>query len=109
MHTDIRARGFSLTDGLRSAVEREAVDFQRRLPCDLGAIRVRLFDTNGSTRGGADKVCRVHARLGGQRAAPVATATDADLYRAIVSAFTKLSSGGRTATHRSRSLRRTSS
>ena len=109
MNTDICARGFALTDSLRVAVEREAEEFQRQLPRGNGPISVRLFDTNGSARGGADKVCLVHARVTGQRASLVATAIDSDLYRAIVSAFAKLSRSARTAAHRTRSLRRKSS
>jgi ribosome-associated translation inhibitor RaiA len=106
MITDTCARGFALTEGLRNAVEREAAEFQRCFPRRLGPISVRLFDINGSSRGGADKGCLIHARLGGQRVSLVATAVDGDLYRAITAAFEKLMRGARTAELRTRSLRR---
>lgn len=62
MNTDIHARGFTLAEALRAAVERAAADLHRRLPQRIGAVSVRLFDANG-TRGGADQGCLVHLRL----------------------------------------------
>jgi ribosome-associated translation inhibitor RaiA len=106
MNTDICARGFSLTAGLRSTVERESQEFQYSFPRGIGSIKVRLFDINGSTRGGADKGCLIHARLRGTRTSLVATAVDTDLYRAINTAFVKLMRGARAALHRTRKLQR---
>lgn len=106
MNTDICARGFSLTAGLRSAVERESEEFQSNFPRGFGSVKVRLFDINGSSRGGADKGCLIHARLRGTRASLVATAIDTDLYRAINMAFVKLMRGARAALHRTRKLER---
>lgn len=106
MSTDICARGFSLTEGLRSAVEREAEELQSGFPRGFGSIKVRLFDINGSSRGGTDKGCLIHARLRGSRASLVATAVDTDLYRAINAAFVKLLRGARGALHRNRKLQR---
>jgi putative sigma-54 modulation protein len=105
MNTDVHARGFTLTEALRAAVEREAADLHRRLPERIGAVSVRLFDANG-TRGGADKGCLVHLRLAGSGAAVVASHLDADLYAAIARAFAKLHRGARGALERRRAPRR---
>jgi ribosomal subunit interface protein len=81
MQIDIQARDFSLTQSLRSHVE-------RRLGFALGPrydrisrILVRLSDINGP-RGGRDKRCRLHLVMPG-RANVVIEDTRADLYAAI--------------------------
>ena len=63
MRIDVQARGFSLTDSLLGAVERRAADFRTAFPDLQPQIQVRLFDVNGQ-RGGIDKGCLLHARLG---------------------------------------------
>ena len=105
MNTDIHARGFTLTAPLRAAVERQAEDLRRRQPRRIGALAVRLFDING-TRGGLDKGCLVHARVGRGASVVVATEVDSDLYRAIERAFAKLRRGLRAALARGRATRR---
>lgn len=106
MKTDICARGFSLTAALRSAVDRQSVELQQAFPRGFGSLSVRLFDTNGTSRGGADKGCLIHARLRGSRASLIATAIDIDLYRAIAAAFMKLVRNARVARDRTRNLQR---
>lgn len=88
MHTDVQSRGFSLTPAVRAAVDHEARDYARRFPKLTASLKVRLFDVNG--RGGPDKGCLVHARVGANRMNVVASVLDADLHRAINAAFVKL-------------------
>jgi putative sigma-54 modulation protein len=102
---DIQARSFSLTPSLRQAVEAEAVQFQQAFDGRLDNLRVRLFDANGD-RGGIDKGCMISARVGGKATAVVASSIDADMYRAIAAAFTRLSRGARHALQRSVARRR---
>lgn len=85
MMTDLQARDFTVTPALRRAVETEAERFGARFGRFVTKLSVRLYDTNGD-RGGADKGCRVHARLAGGRAV-TASVVDADLYKAIPAAF----------------------
>src|SRR5512139_3535192 len=88
MNIDTQARGFVLTQALRSAVSREA---QTAFMGLTGAIhlQVRLFDVNGP-RGGADKGCLSTAHVRRSRRVLVASALDEDLYCAIPHAFAKL-------------------
>lgn len=101
---DIQARGFSLTAALRSAAEREVRAFAAQFPQHSPEVRMRLFDVNGR-RGGLDKGCLVSAHLGRGRTV-VASDLDTDLYQAIVSAFTKLLRGTRSALNRELQRRR---
>ena len=105
MKIDIASRGFALSPALRERVETEAGEFQRQFPQAFQALLVRLSDING-TRGGPDKGCLIHARLGRYRISVVASEIDADLYRAIPAAFLKLERGVRSALQRQRASRR---
>jgi putative sigma-54 modulation protein len=102
MDIDIQSRGFSLTRALQHAIEGEALQYASRCSRTLAGLRVRLFDTNGP-RGGSDKTCLIQARLR-RRESVVASHVDADLYRAIATAFAKLERGTRSAlgVHRAR-------
>ena len=81
MNIDIQARDFSLTQALRSHVERR-VGFALSTRYDrIKRILVRLSDINGP-RGGRDKRCRLYVALPGQ-ADVVIEDTQADLYAAI--------------------------
>jgi ribosome-associated translation inhibitor RaiA len=68
---------------------------------------VRLFDVNG-VRGGIDKGCLLHARIGLNRRAVVATDVDNDLYHAIQAAFARLDRATRTTVRRRYRIRRDS-
>ncbi len=105
MQVSIVARGFSLTEALRHAVEQEARAFANGFATRVWQVSVRLYDVNGR-RGGHDKACLVQARMGKDMATLVATDIDEDMYRAIASAFVKLERGARSALTRSRTLRR---
>ncbi len=78
MHIDIQARGFSLTEFLLAAVEERAESFRDAFPNLNPQIQVRLFDVNGN-RGGVDKGCLLHARLGRGRRSVVVSDVDSDL------------------------------
>lgn len=104
MRTDVQSRGFTLTPSLRAAVTEEARDFAARFPKLPTVLQVRLFDVNGP-RGGPDKGCLVHARVGRGARVVVATEIDSDLYRAIAAAFEKLERGTQAALGRRLSTR----
>ncbi len=104
MQTDVQSRGFSLTPALRAAVDSEVQGFSERFPKLATSLQVRLFDVNGP-RGGADKGCLVHARVGRGGRVVVASELDTDLYRAIATAFDKLERGTHTALTRGRAGR----
>jgi putative sigma-54 modulation protein len=106
MKLDIQARHFTLTDSIRHAVRTEAAHYGADFADQLHAVNVRLFDVNG-VRGGIDKGCLVFARIGQRQATVVASAIDADLYRAIPAAFARLLRGTRHSLNRNRRLRRT--
>ncbi len=89
MHIDIQARGFTLSEPLLLAVEERAETFRLAFPTVRPQIQVRLYDVNGD-RGGPDKGCLLHARLGLRARSVVVTDVDGDLYRAIAGAFVKL-------------------
>lgn len=105
MRTDVQARGFSLTEALRSAVEREVYDYAAQFSNRPRSLQVRLFDVNG-TRGGLDKGCLAYAKMGGGHTVVVATDIDSDMYRAIPAAFAKLARATRAALGRRRAKRR---
>lgn len=89
MQVDIQARGFALTEALRSHCER-----RMRFAIGPGASRlqgvtVRMADENGP-RGGVDKRCTVKAVMPGAPAIVIAQ-DDVDLYVAIDRAADRLS------------------
>jgi ribosome-associated translation inhibitor RaiA len=105
MRIDVQARGFALTDALRAAVEGEARDFGATFPGVPLSVRVRLFDVNGP-RGGRDKGCLIHARIGRASREVVVTDIDGDLYTAIAAAFVKLERSARIALTKARRIDR---
>ena len=105
MKMDIKARSFTLTEGLRHAVTAEALQYEEDFKATLHSLSVRLFDVNG-IRGGIDKGCLLYARVGQRQATVVATGIDSDLYRAISAAFARLNRGTRHSVNRNRRLRR---
>jgi ribosome-associated translation inhibitor RaiA len=107
MQIDIQARGFTLTDALQDAVERRARAYRAAFPDLRPQLMVRLFDVNG-VRGGIDKGCLLHARIGLNRGAVVATDVDNDLYHAIQAAFARLDRATRTTVRRRYRIRRDS-
>lgn len=106
MKIDLQARNFPLTDALRQAVEAEARRYHAEFAERPQALSVRLFDVNG-IRHGIDKGCLISARVDSCRSTVVASGIDADLYRAIASAFARLVRGTRHTLNRNRRLRRT--
>jgi putative sigma-54 modulation protein len=105
MKIDLQARNFPLTEALRHAVENEARRFHAEFAERPQALSVRLFDVNG-IRHGIDKGCLLSARVGDCKATVVASNIDSDLYRAITTAFVRLSRGTRHSLNRNRRLRR---
>ncbi|MBK6672258.1 MAG: hypothetical protein IPM70_04895 [Proteobacteria bacterium] len=105
MKIDLQARTFPLTEALRHAVEAEARRYHDEFAERPQALSVRLFDVNG-TRHGVDKGCLVSARVGSCKSTVVASGIDSDLYRAITTAFVRLTRGTRQALNRNRRLRR---
>ena len=85
MQIDIQARNFSLTDALRTHVERRLGFALARNADHIQRVVVRLSDINGP-RGGADKCCHIQVVL---RHLPevVIQDTEADLYVAIYRAL----------------------
>jgi ribosome hibernation promoting factor len=81
VYIDVRARGFSITPGLRNAIERRLAFALDRYEQRIAGVRVVVGDLNGP-RGGEDKSCRVEVRLRGARTVR-ATAVDSDAYTAI--------------------------
>jgi putative sigma-54 modulation protein len=78
---DIQARGFSLTEGLRTHAERRVRFALGSTSSRVRSIVMRLADENGP-RGGVDKRCTIRAHLPG--APPVIIEQhEADLYVAI--------------------------
>lgn len=102
MKTDVKARGFVLTDGLRSAVQRETVRLVRGLGRPILKISVRLFDVNGASHGGVDKGCLVQVQLA-DGASVVGTDVGTDLYQSVAGVFKKVLRAGRGVTDRRRS------
>ena len=81
MQFHIHSKNFSLTDALRSHIERRLhFDLARFQPL-VRRIEVRLSDVNGP-RGGQDKCCQVRVRLGAH-ADVVVEDTEADFYHAL--------------------------
>jgi putative sigma-54 modulation protein len=81
MQIDIQARGFSLTEGLRTQAERRVRFALGSTGGRVRSVVMRLADENGP-RGGLDKRCTIRANLAG--APPVIIEhQEADLYVAI--------------------------
>lgn len=81
MQIDVQARDFSLTQALRSHIERR-LGFALSTRYDrIKRIRVYLSDVNGP-RGGTDKCCQVHVTMPRQADVFIVD-TQADLYAAI--------------------------
>ena len=81
MQIDIQARGFRLTEGLRTQAERRV---RFALGSTSGRVRsvvMRLADENGP-RGGVDKRCTIRANLPGGPPV-IIEQQEADLYVAI--------------------------
>ena len=96
MQIDIQARGFRLTDGLRTQAERRV---RFALGSTSGRVRsvvMRLADENGP-RGGMDKRCTIRANLDGGPPV-IIEQQEADLYVAIDRAADRAASGGVTPT-----------
>lgn len=81
MRIEMQAHDFPITDGLRAHVERHVGRAIERLDEHVRRVEVRLFDLNGP-RGGVDKGCRLHLRLGGLPDV-LAEDTAQDLYAAV--------------------------
>jgi ribosomal subunit interface protein len=81
MRINIQAHRFSVTEALRSHIERRL--FSALNICDeqIQRVDIRLSDVNGP-RGGADKCCRVRVVLSGLPDV-VVDDFDADMYAAI--------------------------
>lgn len=81
MQIDIQAKGFRLTEGLRTQAERRVRFALGSTSSRLRYVVMRLADENGP-RGGLDKRCTIRANLPG--GPPVIIAhQEADLYVAI--------------------------
>jgi ribosome-associated translation inhibitor RaiA len=78
---DLRAHGFSLTNGLRRyAVEHVAARLAKHARA-IQAVTIRFEDTNGH-KGGVDKRCRIEVIV--RRGRPIVTEeTDRDLHAAM--------------------------
>ncbi len=81
MLLDIQARGFSLTDGLRSYTKTRMQFLLNRNDSFVMRAKVRLADINGP-RGGVDKRCQIELTLVGQHNILIED-IEADLYIAI--------------------------
>lgn len=81
MQISIQANGFSLTEGLRTHIERRMRAALGWTGGHLRRLAVSLSDINGP-RGGRDKRCKVQVRLAGG-AEVVIEDTETDLYAAI--------------------------
>ncbi|HMU67024.1 MAG TPA: HPF/RaiA family ribosome-associated protein [Cellvibrionaceae bacterium] len=81
MRIDIHTGKFSLTDSLRSHVERRADYALGWAQQSLQQVIVRLDDLNGP-KGGLDKLCRIQIPLVGGAVVVIAE-VQADLYTAV--------------------------
>jgi putative sigma-54 modulation protein len=59
MYVEIRARDFTVTEGIRLHVERRLGFALDRLTTDVRAVVVWISDINGPRHGGNDKCCRM--------------------------------------------------
>ena len=81
MQINIQARGFELTDGLRSHIVMRLQFALGWASHRLGKVSVRLSDENGP-RGGEDKRCCLRVGVAGAEDVVIED-TEADLYVAI--------------------------
>jgi ribosomal subunit interface protein len=81
MRIDIQARDFSLTDALRSHMERRLSFALTSFDDQIQRVVIRLSDINGP-RGGADKRCHLQVVLDGMPDVIIED-TEADMYVAI--------------------------
>jgi ribosomal subunit interface protein len=102
MNVQIRSRGMTITDGLRSHVERRASFALDRFAERVMSVTVRFEDTNGP-RGGLDKLCRVEVALRGA-AAVRASDRHSDLYVAIDGALHRAARAVSRTLHRERQV-----
>lgn len=100
MNIEIRTRGFSLTPGLRSHVERRLEYALDRYQERIARVRVAIGDVNGP-KGGEDKSCRLEVRLRGGGTVRV-TAVHGDAYSAIGAAAHRAGRSLARALHRER-------
>ena len=105
MQIDVQSRGFSLSQALQRAIEGEARQYAAGCASAPDTIRVRIYDNNGP-RGGIDKGCLVQATLPRRGKSVIVSHVDADMYRAIAVAFSKLTRATRSLLERRRSRRR---
>ena len=101
MQIEIQARDFSLTQALRSHVERRLAFALSTRYDRIDRIWVRLSDVNGP-RGGSDKCCQLHIVMPGQ-ADIVIVDTQTNMYVAIDRAADR---AGRAVSRRLARLRR---
>jgi ribosomal subunit interface protein len=81
MHIQIRAKDFTLTDGIRLHIERRLGIALDRFTQRVCVVRVWIGDVNGPKHGADDKFCRLAVQLTHGRA--VLEERAADLYVAI--------------------------
>ena len=104
MKTDVKARGFVLTEALRAAVHRETVRLVQGLGRPILRVSVRLFDVNSARRGGLDKGCLVQVHFA-DGVSVVGTDVGADLYQSVTDVFGKVLRAGRMRFERRRARR----
>jgi hypothetical protein len=104
MKTDVKSRGFVLTEGLRAAVYREISTLVQGLGRPILSVSVRLFDVNSLRRGGLDKGCLVHVRLG-DGISVVGSDVGADMYHCVSNVFGKVLRGAHARVARRRRVR----
>jgi ribosomal subunit interface protein len=81
MHIEIRAKDFTLTDGIRLHIERRLGLALDRFTQRVHAVRVWIRDVNGPKYGADDKFCRLPVELTHRGA--VLEVRAADSYSAI--------------------------
>jgi putative sigma-54 modulation protein len=81
MNIDIKALGFSLTEGLRAHVADRINISLGRFSARLNRVVIRLSDVNGP-RGGIDKRCQLQLLIDGNQTVVVQD-HEADLYLAV--------------------------
>ncbi len=107
MQIQLRSRGSSVTDAMRTWTERRVLFALGQFSGRVRTVRVTLTDENGP-RGGVDQRCVMEARVDG--AGPVMSEVmDPDLYAAVSRAADRLSRCVRSTLDRERSSRRDAS
>ncbi|MCC7127117.1 MAG: HPF/RaiA family ribosome-associated protein [Acidobacteria bacterium] len=89
----IELRGhIKATDAIRQHIDRRLLSGIGRFEQHVRGVIVRLDDTNGPSRGGADKSCHIEVTLDTQRRSPIVVEeVNQDLYAAISQAAERLS------------------